>query len=134
MATETRIGRRQLLKRVGLGAAAAAAWSAPIIVSTATPAHAAPGGSKCGKLYIRNARIAPCAKCNSQLTCGPPGSTGDCFCHLQFNGCCACVQPVSIKEATVCAKASDCPPGWRCIYNCYGEQTRCFPDCSLPLP
>jgi hypothetical protein len=106
---EERLSRRRMLKRIGAGAAVA--WTAPVIVSlTARPAFAQ-GSPSCDCISD---------PCNNP--CGLPG----CLCAAPVEGGCACFIPVCLNP---CAKSSDCGPGELCVTTCCGDNT-CAQVCS----
>jgi hypothetical protein len=110
-----RLTRRATLK--GLGAAGAAAWVAPQILSTpgAAAASAPTGCVDCGP-----------DPCNDQPACG-----ADCSCTQNYpagNGC-TCTQNVACAGLTPCDGVTPCPQGFTCQVGCCGTPL-CFPLCA----
>jgi hypothetical protein len=118
----SRISRRRLLRRLGLGTAVAAL--APIVTSLGTEALAGncppceePCEWTCGGLL---------QQCGSG--CGPLGSA---YCSADIDGRCFCWEDSFCSELTSCASNSDCPPGYACIPGTCCGFNACFPGCGM---
>lgn len=111
------LSRRTLLKRVGAGAAFA--WSAPVLMSISVPASAAsPEPSVCRQCCV-NCGDFPC----------PSGPS--CFCLTTVEGDCFCMQQSQCSAIPSCTTSADCPPGWRCedaTSSC--GRVVCVPPCG----
>jgi hypothetical protein len=114
-AEQTPVTRKKLLKRAGVGALALGAL--PMI--GASPAWAQPRnrcleGSRAGSgTGCVNACSAGSNDCFS--TCSADGA---CYCAIQTNGCCVCIDfsdPSYSCSSTTCSKNGDCPRGYACI-------------------
>ncbi len=104
------ISRRRVLKRIGAGAAVA--WTAPILISIRTPAFAQPYG------------IVPCdpgqlctPDCDVQRPCMQPKR---CLCFRDVDtSACVCVREGAFCETfTPCASGADCPSNEVCVATC----------------
>ena len=122
------LSRRRVLKRAGVGAAVV--WSAPVLTSLATPAHAQgaspqPGGCS-----------APCTACFCSGTTIPPssepcGGSEDCLCSATIEGDCFCAHARS-GSSDDCTTSDDCLPNERCMTVCQNNCTTnsCQPACD----
>lgn len=116
--SEQRVSRAGALKYMGAGAAIA--WAAPMIM-TGT-AEAATANKTCARNVA--ATDTACGVCQSQQPCGGSG----CTCVIAVTGCCFCHQPQSC-DLVVCKNNGNCPPGWNCAYTCCGGKL-CVPPCG----
>jgi hypothetical protein len=121
------ISRRKMLKRVGAGAAVA--WTAPVLLTIRTPAYGQASGT---------CRIQDCSQPHS--LCGPgSGCEGDCggqedqICARMLDDSCFCGL---LPECGFCETDQDCErmwlPGSRCgpTVNCDCPGDRgCFLPC-----
>jgi hypothetical protein len=129
MIEETTLSRRKLLKRAGIGAAAAA-WTVPFLSSTAS------AGVDIESLRQRctDGGLAPtCPSCGS-VTCGTKNGT-TCFCFVGVkggigSGCCECVGNFFCSGARACTSNADCPRGFKCTKTCCPGGTFCAPACG----
>jgi hypothetical protein len=110
---EDQITRRRMIKRIGAGAAIA--WSAPVILSLSAPAFAQ--GAYCQG-------CSPDSDCNAQIDCSQ-AQDGSCGCGRTPTETCFCYQHGSC--GTPCASQSDCASGETCVASCCGFacQTPC---------
>lgn len=102
---EENLSRRRMLKRLGAGAAVA--WTAPVIVSlSARPA------------FAQATPTCDCISdpCNNE--CGPPGA--GCLCAAPVEGGCACFIPVC---GNPCSSSSECGAGALCVTTCCGQNS-----------
>jgi hypothetical protein len=126
--------RRSALKRLGAGAAIA--WSAPVILSAGSTAFAAgslspnctssggcdpppnpPGHFPCG---------GGCAtgSCTGGVGCfGVTDTEGQCFCAQGVNGC-PCL-------TVTCTASSQCGPGQHCVVQNYCGGGHCYDCCTV---
>src|SRR5438128_6767460 len=130
MESERTYTRSKVLKRVGVGAAAA--WSVPFLASSASASTKGVdsinsrchtnGGTSCPDCGFCS---FPCGSKNG-LACGcaPTAARG------VGTGCCACVGNFFCSDATACNSAADCPTGWKCGYNCCSSGSTCMPPCG----
>lgn len=114
---ENGVSRRDLLKRMAAGTAAA--WVAPVVMSIPLPAYAQV--------------ISPRTSCGcAEAPCGPgcfatDNTEGECFCWQNF--------PCTEADFPGCTTSADCLPGWSCepCGNChviYGTPGACAPPCG----
>ena len=128
MAVETGISRRKLLKRAGIGGAAAV-WSVPFLASTAS----ADVGIETARQGCRNADQSPhCNVCTDSLVCKTKNGK-QCFCFAGAksgisSGCCECQGNISCAQSPPCSSNGNCPSGWKCTFNCCGRT--CVPPCG----
>src|SRR5207302_10798819 len=118
MESESTYTRTKVLKRVGIGAAAA--WSVPFLATSASASTGSVDGinSTCHA----NGGVT-CVDCGF---CGNPCATKNgmlCGCAPQVvggksNGCCACINNFFCSDSQPCNGNADCPRGWKCILNC----------------
>jgi hypothetical protein len=116
------VSRRSALKKIGAGAAIA--WSAPVIMSIGEPAFAQQAGTPAPCNCVRPCGFVACAggvSCLCQPTM-PKGGTG-----------CACVEDGGVR-GLFCQSNADCPPLSACISeDCFGGGlTVCRPLCGQP--
>jgi hypothetical protein len=118
----SRISRRRLLKRLGLGTAVATLT--PIVSSLGTEALAR--------------TCPPCEGTDCFWTCGGTlqqcGSNcgiGDGYCSQDIDGNCFCWADSFCSELTSCTSNSDCPPGYACIPGTCCGFNACIPGCGL---
>jgi len=117
------ISRRSALKRIGAGAAIA--WSAPVLMSINSRASAA--SDVCGG-------VNPCFHCGSGTHCheGPL-----CLCSGRIDGGgCYCGENTPCGHTIHCDAEADCAtlgPTWHCVPVCgcgsLGQQV-CVPECG----
>jgi hypothetical protein len=123
-----KLTRGKVLKRMGIGAAAA--WTVPMFFTT-TEAWAV-GGKTCAQQAARNGAAActPCPACNN-ICRGAPSCV--CACFTNFKGCCVCIGNTSC-DAQRCTVTRDCPAGTQCVFTCCDGSGqfgfRCLPNCS----
>jgi hypothetical protein len=117
-----RVSRRAILKRLGAGAAVA--WTAPVVLSMKVPAFAAsPAG------------CVDCAGtgCGDNPSCGP---NGDCFLQCRADGSeCVCLSPNGFCFG--CASDADCAQfgsGYVCTQSCICATTGCAAPCGSSAP
>ena len=120
------IPRRTVLKRLGAGAAIA--WTAPVVMSLNAPAYAqgsplcAPGCAGCGD------PDSPCG-------IGPGGRP--CLCFWDEDRNCVCGRSLFLPETGCsdffCDRDTPCPPGYFCSPCCNVEGiSRCTRLCATP--
>jgi hypothetical protein len=121
--TNERISRRDMLKKLGAGAAVA--WTAPVVASFGARAFASPHGLKrrCG-----DGGNWSCG--DSQLICGFRGPFDLCLCDLDTEGRLSCWQDFSC-DAQDCVSTADCPTGYRCFPDTCCGTPKCAPICGL---
>ena len=125
---QSTMDRRRLLKRAGIGIAAA--WTAPMVLGSAAGAAASglPGGKTCARVGLANGNNFPCQHCPAcSNDCTPPGQN-NCCCFVGVDGCCFCGQNTGCQAA--CSRHADCPPGWKCVYTCCAATLSCVPPCG----
>src|SRR5262245_34004814 len=116
--------RRKILKRAGIGAAAA--WSVPLVLSRS--ASAAPGGGSCAASAIAAGATHFCVTCPAcDNSCGT-SPAGACCCFTDVTGCCFCGVSSSCGT-TACSSNNQCPPGYRCAYTCCTTTVQCIETC-----
>ena len=120
----SRISRRRLLKRMGLGTAVVTLT--PIVTSLGSQALAG--------------QCTECIEPNCDWTCGGnlvqcgQGGIDGCFCSKDVDGNCWCWPDSFCSELQVCTVNSDCPAGYACIFSCCATGT-CLPGCGAgPRP
>jgi hypothetical protein len=117
------ISRRKMLKRVG--ASAAVAWSAPVLMSVKTPAYAQASPS-----------CLPFDCISFRASCGPSGCTvppgcdpiNQNQCVLLVDGSCFCT--AGPRGGVPCDSDADCSDGRRCCLlepNCNRPRVCCSP-------
>jgi hypothetical protein len=125
MAVETAISRRKLLKRAGIGGAAAV-WSVPFLASSAS----ADVGIETLRQACRSGVAPNCPGCAS-ITCAQKNGT-TCFCFPGIKGgissaCCEC-QGNYFCGGPTCSSNANCPNGFKCVNSCCGNT--CAPKCG----
>ena len=118
---ESRVSRKKMLKRMGVGAAAL--WTAPIVLSAETPAFAGALNKLCQKTALQTGQ-ASCWVCPAANS--PCGTTGCCFCFTLVSGCCFCGNDYFCGNVPPCGQ---CPSGWKCGITCCGTKD-CIPPCG----
>jgi hypothetical protein len=120
------ISRRKMLKRVGAGAAIA--WSAPVLMSIQAPAYAQASPT---------CEVYDCLKeqrCGEGPGCPAPGCEDFSKCALMIDNSCICVQQPQCSFPD-CTSDADCEaqlgPGWRCGK---AENCACPTGCFFPCP
>jgi hypothetical protein len=124
----SRISRRRLLKRLGLGSAVVAL--APVVTSLGTealagtcpPCDGSPEGCSC------DAFICGGALCQCGSGCGP---IGDAYCSGDVEGNCFCWENSFCSEVTDCVSNADCPSGYACIPGTCCGTSKCLPMCGV---
>jgi hypothetical protein len=115
---DERLSRKGLLKRAGVGAAALGAGSM-LTASTAS-----------GSLHASTLCVTD--GCALGRAC-PSGTPGCCFCNVNTEGGCVCVENVFCNGIPTCTSSSQCPPGWACTPAC-GQAGICAPHCGAQGP
>jgi hypothetical protein len=127
---ERSVTRRDLLTKVGVGAAAA--WAVPML--STGPAGAAPEANTVPEC-VRISRLNGIA-CRSICSEPNPCSTGaPCFCGVTTKGCCYCANFTSGCTAPACDRDSECASGRKCVdAKCCGNGKAgvCLPRCKTP--
>lgn len=121
--TESRVSRRSLLKRAGVGAALVGGGA--LVTSPIASAQPTLAGL-CAELSAGNDGPA-CGPCDYQVNCGD-----GCGCVVGTDGCCFCHQGQSCTGAKACKHNSDCPPGWKCAFTCCPQGPICVQGCWHP--
>jgi hypothetical protein len=126
--TGKEISRRRLIKRLGVGTAAA--WLAPIVTSLGSRAEAG-GCIQCSTPGPENGNCAwVCGgtlyQCGSG--CGPFGAA---YCSHDVDGNCFCWEDSYCNQSSDCAVNSDCPPGYACIPDTCCGTPKCLPGCGM---
>jgi hypothetical protein len=110
----TDISRRSALKRIGAGAAVA--WSAPVLMSVGANAGAVLGSqSTCTQCDTSQ------GFCDGQGECGFTPGLGTCLCSPRPDGTCYCWQYDDVSECANyfrCDTTPDCPAGMVCVPTC----------------
>jgi hypothetical protein len=119
--TESGVSRRSVIKRLGAGTALV--WSAPVLQSLATPAHAQVSPGACPD-FVCGGPVTQCG--------GPACGLGPCGCDHDVSGNSVCIDNLSCGEATPCNTNADCPSGWSCVVWCCGQT--CAPPCGTCGP
>jgi hypothetical protein len=116
----TEISRRRMLKRIGAGAAVA--WTAPVLLSIRTPAFAQ--GSVCQ------------GGCSDILCCGnAPCGDPCCVCTTTTEQTCACLDGTfPCGPGAGCTSSQACVDefgeGFHCAVVCCTGATQCVPECT----
>jgi len=121
--TGKEISRRRLIKRLGVGTAAA--WLAPVVTSLGSRAEASsdicvcqtPCDWTCGGILYQ---------CGSG--CGPFGAA---YCSADTDGNCFCWEDDFCDSVTDCTSNADCPPGYACIPNTCCGVPKCLAGCGM---
>jgi hypothetical protein len=129
---QDRISRRRMLKR--LGAATAAAWTAPVLstLSGGSPAFAQYLCPSCAPLGQTGSE-----HCANQPDCGVESTGNPCCCvrsaenNCECHSCVFCANPM----VTPCGSSAGCPPGFTCAISCCSDPARvddfrCLPLCN----
>jgi hypothetical protein len=125
--TASKITRRRLIKRIGVGTAAA--WIAPIVTSLGAKAEADciqcsdpdPSNGDCA--WVCGGTLYQCGQ-----GCGPLGAA---YCSHDTDGRCFCWEDSFCSEVADCSQSSDCPPGYGCIPDTCCGTPKCFPACGM---
>jgi hypothetical protein len=121
---EKGVSRRDLLKKLGAGAAVA--WSAPIITSFGTKAFA--------DSVHRNRCNPPCAYPRLCCTNCPGALDGLCGCSDDVEGRCVCWTNAFCDDLAGCTTSADCGTRERCIRGTgCGFAGKCIPFCGDPV-
>jgi hypothetical protein len=131
--------RRDALRRLGL--MAGVAWSAPVVLSVASPAAAA--GTPAPGTTTSTSTTLPPAECVGGTCQEFPqcSSNADCVCAITADGGTLCLPgSVGCNSLDVCGPNLDCPPGFTCVIEscCAGPvcvplsvAEECPPDAAL---
>jgi hypothetical protein len=122
--SEGGVSRRKIIQRIGVGTALA--WSAPVLQSLASPAHAQQYDPAC-------AERCPVINCvGSVPQCGSSGPFGFCFCSQTTEGGCVCAEETSCSGVNECDSSADCAAGQTCHNVCCtgGTTNQCFWPCG----
>jgi len=121
--TASKITRRRLIKRLGVGTAVA--WLTPVVTSLGSRAEAGccqcvEGGCSCdwtcgGTLY----------QCG--VGCGPFSAA---YCSRDVDQNCFCWEDSYCAQSSDCTVNADCPPGYACIPNTCCGTPKCLPGCG----
>lgn len=124
------VSRRRMLKRAGVGAAIV--WSAPVLTSLATPAHAET--PVCTSCPPPGPREQPCNfGPEVEPRCGASGPANICSCLRDVDtGQCFCHEFVNCGDPRVTpTNGGDCPRGWHLAFACCdGQRALCYPECG----
>ena len=110
--------RRELLKRAT--AVGVAAWTAPVVSTFNAPAF---GGVEVSPITCE---AWDCGQ--AVVECG-----NGCFCDVDVEGFPFCGQDILCTRSPRCTSSAECPPGWRCTFNCCGQGvglSTCVPPCG----
>ena len=122
-ASETRVTRGRLLKRAGVGAAALGAGT---MITASTAGASLPASAVCKDPAGANG----CGTCPGLTDHPCPGGSGCCFCGINTESCCVCVENF-FCNTPACTSSSQCPPGWSCLPDtCCGAGGVCAPHCG----
>jgi hypothetical protein len=123
----SRVSRRRLVKRLGIGTAVA--WVAPLVTSFGTRAEA----GECGCAPCFDDGTSRCDRiCGDYCVCGQGcGPHGTAYCSRDVDQNCFCWQNMFCSEVSDCTENSDCPPGYACVPNTCGETPKCMPACGI---
>jgi hypothetical protein len=127
--SEGRVSRRKIIQRIGAGTALA--WSAPVLQSLASPAHAQ-GGSP-----VPPTPCPPGLNCDGSCGTFPQCGSSNCprpvcICDRDTEGNCFCWNDALCADIDTCNSSADCDPGFRCFTNtCCGAQGVCLPNCGV---
>jgi hypothetical protein len=121
----SRVSRRRLIKRLGVGAAVA--WVTPVVTSLGGVAEASccacVEGGTCYCDWVCGEELELCGQGCGPLTNG--------YCSRDVDEACFCWEDTFCSELSDCTLNSDCPPGWGCIPNtCCGDSSKCLPGCG----
>lgn len=124
--TASKITRRRLIKRLGVGTAVA--WLTPVVTTLGSKAIAG-GCCQCTEE----------GTCNCDWTCGGIitqcgqgcGPLGDAYCSRDTDGVCFCWENSFCSEVSDCTQNSDCPPGYACIPGTCCVTSKCLPACGV---
>src|ERR687896_2260876 len=94
------VSRRSVLK--GMGAGAAIAWSAPVLQSLSSPAHAQAYG--CGPTCSDVFCVPPAEQC------GEGGPFAFCLCSQTAEGDCFCAEDRGCGGIETCSESEECSP------------------------
>jgi hypothetical protein len=126
--------RSKVLKRVGIGAAAA--WSVPFLASSASASTKGVDFPASGCHANGQTSCPDCGFCSfvcgtkNGFVCGcAPGAKGG-----KGSGCCVCVNNFFCSDAVPCNGNGDCPTGWKCGFNCCSSSPTCMPPCGVCGP
>ena len=124
----SRVSRRRLITRLGIGAAVA--WVTPLVTSFSSGAEA--GGCGCEPCVEGSESCDwvcgshSCHKCGQG--CGP---LGDAYCSRDVDENCFCWEDSFCSEVSDCTLNSDCPPGYACIPSTCCLIPKCLPACGV---
>ena len=122
----SRVSRRRLLKRLGMGTAVA--WLAPVVTSLGSKAFAQEccscvDGGSCTCNWTCGGTLEQCGS-----GCGPLGAA---YCSRDVDGNCFCWENSFCSEVSDCTQNSDCPPGYACIPGTCCITSKCLPACGM---
>jgi hypothetical protein len=120
--TASKISRRRLIKRMGIGTAVA--WLTPVVTSLGS--HAEAGCIECGSQDCSWTCGGVLFQCGQG--CGP---LGDAYCSPDVDGVCFCWENSFCSQVSDCVQNSDCPPGYACIPGTCCGTNKCLPACGM---
>jgi hypothetical protein len=123
----TRVSRRKLIRRLGMGTAVA--WLTPIVTTLGSRAEAGcvqcstpdPENGECG--WSCGGTLYQCGQ-----GCGP---LGDAYCSHDVDGNCYCWENSFCDQLLTCDQNSDCPAGYACVPDTCCGVPSCFPPCGM---
>lgn len=127
-----RASRREVLKKLGIGAGVA--WTAPVATGFLTQAAAAGTPAPTTTDTTLPPPICDC----SGNPCGTTplnycDAISGCLCATTNSGACQCFIPICVAPgAGPCTMDDDCPSGYACVRECCGPPT-CAPVCGTVL-
>jgi hypothetical protein len=123
--TASKMTRRRLIKRLGVGTAVA--WLTPVVTSLGSKAVAggcpACDGNECSCQWSCGGSLCQCGQ-----GCGPLGAA---YCSSDVDGKCFCWEDSFCSEVTDCATNADCPSGYACIPGTCCGTNKCLPACGM---
>jgi len=123
--TDSKISRRRLIQRLGVGTAVA--WLVPVVTSLGSRAEAGaccpctPPSGNCD--WVCGGNLCQCG-----IGCGPLGAG---YCSHDVDGNCFCWENSYCAEVSDCTQNADCPPGYACIPDTCCFTPKCLPACGL---
>jgi len=123
--TASKVSRRRLITRLGVGTAAA--WLTPVVTSVGSKAFAGgccdctPTGCTCG--WVCGGTLYQCGQ-----GCGPLGAA---YCSHDVDGNCWCWEDSFCSEVSDCTQNADCPPGYSCVPDTCCGTPKCLPACGV---
>jgi hypothetical protein len=120
------VSRRSALKKIGAGAAIA--WSAPVIMSAGSRAFAAGSAAPLSCVCEPHS-----TGCQDHPGCGTSPDAATCYCAPLDSGGCSCVKFEGASLYQRC-NTSPCPTGYVCLVGTCGSfGPYCAPLCSVPV-